>query len=174
MKYYYYWLAVVVFVIDYFTKQWVEKSLTIGETKHVLGDFFILTSIRNKGAAFGILQEQRYLFILITLVVVGGIVWYMMKNRNSGKALLLGGLGLVLGGALGNFLERALYGEVVDFLQFTFGSYVFPIFNIADTGICVGVGMILLDAILTSKRENGDSKSNGQEEPNGQGHQFIQ
>ncbi|SDW86330.1 signal peptidase II [Paenibacillus sp. CF384] len=174
MKYYYYWLAVIVFAIDYVTKQWIEKSLTIGETKHVLGDFFIITSIRNRGAAFGILQEQRYLFILITLIVLGGIIWYMMKNRDSGKGLLLAGLGLVLGGALGNFLERALYGEVVDFLQFTFGSYVFPIFNIADSGICIGVGMILLDALLTSKRENGDSKPNGQEEPNGQGHQFIQ
>ncbi|RAP76634.1 signal peptidase II [Paenibacillus montanisoli] len=174
MKYYYYWLAVLVFVIDYVTKKWVENSLTIGETKHVLGDFFILTSIRNKGAAFGILQEQRILFILITLVVVGGIVWYMTKNHDTGRKLLLGGLGLVLGGALGNFLERALYGEVVDFLQFTFGSYVFPIFNIADTGICIGVGMILLDAILTSKNENGDSNER-EEEPNGQsGHQFIQ
>ncbi|WP_219836373.1 signal peptidase II [Paenibacillus sp. R14(2021)] len=172
MKFYYYWLAVFVFVIDYLSKKWVEHSLDMGQTKQVLGDFFIITSIRNKGAAFGILQEQRWLFIVITLIVVGAIFWYLTKNRNSGKVWLLTGLGLVLGGAIGNFMDRLLYGQVVDFLQFTFGSYVFPIFNIADSGICIGVGLILLDALLTSKKENGDSNGN---ERNGQeGHQFIQ
>ncbi|MBM7565734.1 signal peptidase II [Paenibacillus sacheonensis] len=174
MKFYYYWLAVFVLVVDYASKKWVEHSLAMYETKHVLGDFFIITSIRNKGAAFSILQEKRTLFLIITLIVVAGIVWYLMKNRKSGKVLLLSGLGLVLGGAVGNFIDRLLYGEVVDFLQFTFGSYVFPIFNLADSGICIGVGMILLDALLTSKNENGDSNSNGQERNESEGHQFIQ
>ncbi|NBD22773.1 signal peptidase II [Paenibacillus sp. T1] len=174
MKFYYYWLAVFVLVVDYLSKKWVEHSLDLYETKHVIGDFFILTSIRNKGAAFSILQEQRILFIAITLVVVAGIVWYMAKNRNSGKALLLSGLGLVLGGAVGNLIDRAVYGQVVDFLQFTFGSYVFPVFNLADSGICVGVALILLDALLTSKKENGDSNSNEQERKGSENHQFIQ
>lgn len=173
MKFYYYWLALFVLAIDYASKKWVEHSLAMNETKHVLGDFFIITSIRNKGAAFGILQEKRLLFLAITLIVVAGIVWFMAKNRKSGKVLLLSGLGLVLGGAIGNFIDRAMYGQVVDFLQFTFGSYVFPIFNLADSGICVGVAMILLDAVLTSKKENGDSNSNGQER-NGSEHQIIQ
>jgi signal peptidase II len=158
VKYYYYWIAVFVFLIDFITKKVIEKKLAIGEQINVLGDgFFIITSHRNRGAAFGILQEQTILFITITLLVVAGIVWYMYKNRHSGKALMLTGLGLVLGGAFGNFLDRALYGQVVDFLQFTFGSYVFPIFNLADSGIVCGVGLILLDAILSMKNENGDS-----------------
>ncbi|MBO7743908.1 signal peptidase II [Paenibacillus sp. MWE-103] len=173
MKFYYYWLAVFVLVVDYATKKWVEHSLVLNETRSVIGDFFVITSIRNKGAAFSILQEQRLLFIGITLVVVIGIVWYIAKNRNSGKALLLSGLGLVLGGAVGNLVDRALYGQVVDFLQFTFGSYVFPVFNIADSGICVGVALILLDALLSSKKENGDSNSNGQESNGSENHQFI-
>ncbi|QHT60371.1 signal peptidase II [Paenibacillus lycopersici] len=178
MKFYYYWLAVFVLVVDFLSKKWVEHNLALYETKQVIGNFFILTSIRNKGAAFSILQEKRILFLLITLVVVCGIVWYMRKNRHSGKVLLLSGLGLVLGGAVGNFIDRALYGQVVDFLQFTFGSYVFPIFNLADSGICVGVALILLDALLTSKKENGDSNSNEKgQQRNGteeSGHQFIQ
>jgi signal peptidase II len=173
VKFYYYWLAVLVLAADFVSKKWVAHSLDLYETKHVIGDFFIITSIRNKGAAFSILQEQRILFIGITLVVICGIVWYMAKNRNSGKVLLLSGLGLVLGGAIGNLIDRAMYGQVVDFLQFTFGSYVFPVFNLADSGICVGVALILLDALLTSKKENGDSNSNGQER-NGSEHQFIQ
>ncbi|WP_343223614.1 signal peptidase II [Paenibacillus oenotherae] len=157
MKFYYYWIALIVFVVDYITKKMIENGLEIGEKIKVLGDFFIITSHRNKGAAFGILQEQTVFFICITLLVVTGIVWYIYTNRNSGKTMLLIGLGLVLGGAFGNFLDRALYGEVVDFLQFTFGSYVFPIFNVADSGIVCGAGLIILDAFLSMKNENGDS-----------------
>ncbi|WP_125657301.1 signal peptidase II [Paenibacillus baekrokdamisoli] len=170
VKYYYYWIALFVFVIDYVTKKVIVNYVAIDEQIHVLGNhFFIITLHHNKGAAFGILQEQTLLFITITLLVVAGIVWYMVKNRNSGKALLLTGLGLVLGGAFGNFLDRALYGQVVDFLQFTFGSYVFPIFNLADSGIVCGVGLILLDAILSMKNENGDSNErNKQSEHDGQ------
>ena len=99
----------------------------------------------------------------------------MYKNRHSGKTLMLTGLGLVLGGAFGNFLDRALYGQVVDFLQFTFGSYVFPIFNLADSGIVCGVGLILLDAILSMKNENGDSNErNKRNENEHDGQQPIQ
>ncbi|QHW30353.1 signal peptidase II [Paenibacillus rhizovicinus] len=174
MKFYYYWLAVFVLAVDFLSKKWIEHNLALYEVRKVIGDFFVITSYRNKGAAFSILQEKQILFLAITLIVVVGIVWYMAKNRNSGKVLLLSGLGLVLGGAVGNFIDRALYGQVVDFLQFTFGSYVFPIFNLADSGICIGVGLILLDALLTSKKENGDSTSNGQERNGSEGHQFIQ
>ncbi|MFC4103893.1 signal peptidase II [Paenibacillus xanthanilyticus] len=156
LRFYYYWIALFVFVIDYVTKKVIENKLELHEIIPVIGDFFVITSIRNRGAAFGILQEQRFFFIAITLVVVSAIVWYIHRNRN-GRPLLLVGLGLVLGGAVGNFLDRALYGEVVDFLQFTFGSYVFPIFNIADTGICVGVGLILLDSFLSMKNENQET-----------------
>lgn len=157
VKYYYYWIALIVFAIDYVTKEIIEQKLEIGERINVLGEFFIITSHRNKGAAFGILQEQTILFICVTVVVLIGIIWYAHTNRNSGKTMLLLGLGLVLGGAFGNFLDRALYGEVVDFLQFTFGSYIFPIFNVADMGIVCGAGLIILDAFLSMKNENGDS-----------------
>lgn len=140
--------------------------MEIGDIIPVIGDFFVITSLRNKGAAFGILQNQRFLFIIITLVVVSAIVWYIQRNKH-GQKLLLTGLGLVLGGAVGNFLDRALYGEVVDFLQFTFGTYVFPIFNLADTAICIGVGLILLDSVLNMKNENKEtSETNGQPDGN--------
>jgi signal peptidase II len=170
VKYYFYWIALIVLVLDQISKKIIDAQLEIGERIKVLGDFFVITSIRNTGAAFSILQEQTVFFILITLAVVVGIVWYIHRNRNSGKVLMLFALGLILGGALGNFLDRALYGEVVDFLQFTFGSYVFPIFNIADTGITCGVILILLDTLLDMKKGEADASRDGAKRKDGQQH----
>lgn len=152
MKFYSYWIALLVFVLDWISKKIVAGSMYIGEQIPVIGHFFILTSIRNTGAAFSIFEGARYFFLLITVFVVAGIVWYIRRMRASGSMLLLTGLGMVLGGAVGNFLDRAIYGEVVDFLQFNFGSYTFPIFNVADIGITVGVAMIVLDSLI-----NGDT-----------------
>lgn len=150
----YFGIALVVFLLDYVSKKIIERTMEIGEQIPVIGDFFLITSIRNRGAAFGILQEQRLFFLIITVIVVAGIVWYLVRSRQNGSRLLLISLSMVLGGAVGNFLDRALYGEVVDFLQFNFGSYTFPVFNLADTGICVGVALVILDSLLPRKQEN--------------------
>ena len=165
MKYYYYVIAIAVFILDLVTKKLIETQMEIGDKIQVLGNFFIITSHRNRGAAFGILQEQTLFFIIVTSLVVIGIVGYIYMNRNSGKIRLLCALGLVLGGAFGNFLDRATKGEVVDFLQFNFGSWTFPIFNVADMGIVIGVGLILLDTILDIKNEDKEKadKQNGDE-----------
>jgi signal peptidase II len=151
----YYAVAILVFIIDYASKKVIEHTVEIGDRIGVLGNFFIITSIRNRGAAFGILQEQRWFFLVITVAVVSGIVWYFHRSYRTGRPLLLIALAVILGGAVGNFLDRALFGQVVDFLQFNFGSYTFPIFNLADTAICVGVAMVILDAFLSMKQENG-------------------
>ncbi|MFC5703572.1 signal peptidase II [Cohnella faecalis] len=158
----YYAVALFVFLIDLVSKKIVDKNVELDERIGVLGDFFIITHIRNRGAAFGMLQEQRLFFLLITIAVVSGIVWYMQRSYRTGSPLLLLALGMILGGAVGNFLDRALYGEVVDFLQFNFGSYTFPIFNLADSGICVGVALVVLDALLSWKQENKDN-DNGEQ-----------
>ncbi|CAM3725918.1 signal peptidase II [Cohnella lubricantis] len=159
----YYLTAIVVFAIDYFTKMWIKNSVDLYEQIKVIGNFFVITSIRNRGAAWSMLQDQRVLFILITIVVAAAIIWYMNRTHPKGKMLLMFALSLVLGGALGNFLDRAVYGEVVDFLQFTFGSYIYPIFNIADCAICIGVGLIILDSILTSSKEKKGSHEHGEQ-----------
>ncbi|MHA7963749.1 signal peptidase II [Paenibacillus sp. CAU 1782] len=152
-SFYYYLLAVAVLVVDFFTKKWIATEINQGDAISVIGDFFLITSHRNKGAAFGILQEQRTFFIIITIVILIGLVWYMQAMRKKGKGILLAGLALVLGGAIGNFIDRVRFGEVVDFFQFNFGSYTFPIFNIADSGIVVGVALILLDTLLGAREE---------------------
>ncbi|GIO40616.1 signal peptidase II [Paenibacillus apis] len=157
-------IALIAFLIDQATKYWIATSLTINEQIPVIGNFFLITSHRNRGAAFGILQDQRWFFIVVTTVVLIGIVWYMLKIRKSGNRLLQTALALVLGGAVGNFFDRALTGEVVDFLQFNFGSYTFPIFNVADSCIVVGVALIILDSILEIRREKQQAAEIKQEE----------
>lgn len=148
----YFLIALIVFVIDQGTKYLIATRLELAEQIPVIKDFFIITSHRNRGAAFGILEGQQWFFIVITVVVVCGIVWYLNKARKTRK-LLPTALALVLGGAIGNFLDRILNGEVVDFLMFNFGSYTFPIFNVADSCIVVGVGLIILDTLLEVKGE---------------------
>ncbi|URN93201.1 MAG: signal peptidase II [Candidatus Pristimantibacillus lignocellulolyticus] len=153
MRFYYYVIAVVVLILDFISKKWIVNNMKIGDHFSVIGDFFQITSHRNRGAAFGILQDQRVFFIIITIVIVGAIIWYAQSVRKSGSVLLLSGLGLVLGGAIGNFIDRARFGEVVDFFKFNFGSYTFPIFNVADSAIVVGVILIMLDTLLSIKEE---------------------
>ncbi|WP_151736001.1 signal peptidase II [Paenibacillus tengchongensis] len=146
----YYLIALIVFLLDQGTKYLIATRLELGEQIPVIGDFFIITSHRNTGAAFGILEGQIWFFVIITVIVVAGIVWYLNKSMGSRK-LLPTALGLVLGGAVGNFLDRILAGEVVDFLMFNFGSYTFPIFNIADSCIVIGVALIILDTLRDIK-----------------------
>ncbi|MFC5403080.1 signal peptidase II [Cohnella soli] len=161
----YYVVAIVVFLIDFVSKKIVSHNIEQdNERISILGNFFILSHIRNRGAAFGMLQEQRLFFLVVTIAVVVGILWYLHRSYRTGSMLLMFALAMILGGAVGNFLDRALFGEVVDFLQFNFGSYTFPIFNLADSAICVGVALVILDSLLAMKRENKQN-GNGEHPP---------
>lgn len=156
----YYILALIAFLVDQGTKFMIAKQLEIGEEIPVIGNFFVITSSRNNGAAFGILPNQRWFFIIVTVFVVVAIIWYMQRVRKSSSRKLLPiALSLVLGGAVGNFLDRALNGEVVDFLMLNFGSYTFPIFNIADSCIVIGVALIILDSLIDLNKTTPESKS---------------
>ncbi|RJE90749.1 lipoprotein signal peptidase [Paenibacillus sp. 1011MAR3C5] len=154
MRYtYYYLITVIVLILDYVTKKIVATKMNLYDEISVIGNFFLITSHRNRGAAFGILEGQRVFFIIITVAIVSGLIWYTHTMRKTGKPRLFIGLTLVLGGAIGNFIDRVRFGEVVDFFKFNFGSYTFPIFNIADSAIVIGVGLILLDALLSAREE---------------------
>jgi len=149
VRYYYYFLiSLIVIVVDYITKKLIVKNFEIGEQLSVIGDFFLITSHRNRGAAFGILQDQRLFFIIITIVILAGLIWYFHSVKNNARVILLIGLTSVFGGALGNFIDRVRFGEVVDFFQFNFGSYTFPIFNVADSAIVIGVILIIFDTLI--------------------------
>lgn len=150
--YLYYLLSIIIIVLDQLTKWIIVKTMDLYESIPVITDFFYITSSRNRGAAWGILQGQMIFFYVITLIVIVGVVYFM--SRYAKDSIWLGlGLSLILGGAIGNFIDRILRGEVVDFLDFYIFNYHFPIFNVADSSLCVGVVLIII-ATLIDERKN--------------------
>jgi signal peptidase II len=145
----YYVVALFVLLIDQWAKWMVVHRMEWGESIPVLDGFFHITSHRNRGAAFGMMQNQQWLFILVTLVVAAMILYYLWKRRDE-KPWASFALALILGGAIGNLLDRIRTGEVVDFLHFFFRSYEFPVFNLADAVIVVGVGILVVTHLFGS------------------------
>ena len=123
--------------------------MEIGQTIPLWEGVFHITSLRNKGAAFGILQGQRWFFIIVTLIVVLGIIYYLQTEGRNNRRISFA-LSLLLGGALGNFFDRLIRGEVVDSLDFRLIDY--PIFNLADVFIVSGVALMILEVLLQSKK----------------------
>lgn len=123
-----------------------------GESIKIIDNFFYLSSHRNRGAAWGILEGQMWFFYVLTAVVIFMIIYYI-QTGTKGKWLLGVSLGLILGGAVGNFIDRIVRKEVVDFLHFPnlFG-YNFPVFNIADSALCIGVGLLIIQMIIEEKK----------------------
>lgn len=155
-------IALAVFALDRVTKWIVATRLDLYETVPVIGDFFAITSIRNRGAAFGILQGQQLFFLVVTVVFLVGISWYLVRMAKERKTWTAAGLAMLLGGAVGNFVDRARHGEVVDFFQLHFKfsvfgldvDYIYPIFNVADIGIVTGAAIVLLHTLVLWRRES--------------------
>lgn len=135
-------LAAVVVVLDQLTKFQVQKHLKLYTTTEIIPGFFNLVHTLNKGAAFGFLNRpdtswQTYFFIAATALAVV-IVLNLLSKAEPGAKLFVTALGLILGGALGNLIDRIRTGQVVDFLEFYMGSLVWPAFNVADIAITCG------------------------------------
>ncbi|GGB57163.1 signal peptidase II [Fictibacillus barbaricus] len=153
---FYYLVALLIFAVDQATKWLIVKKMELGQSISIIDQVFYITSHRNRGAAFGILQDQRYFFIIITIIVVGAVIYYLQKHAHD--TLLKTALALVLGGAVGNFIDRLLHGEVVDFLDVKIGSYDFPIFNVADSALVIGVGLIFIQSFMESKKKETENE----------------
>lgn len=152
-------IALFVIALDQLTKWLIVKNFELGESVKVIEDFLYITSHRNKGAAWGILQGQMWFFYIITVIVIIGIIYYMQKAA-KGKWLLGVSLGLMLGGAIGNFIDRVFRKEVVDFVNTYIFGYDFPVFNVADASLVVGVAMLMIQMLL-EERELKKEKSHG-------------
>jgi signal peptidase II len=143
------WLlvSVVVIVLDQLSKATINSHLVYGESLAVM-PFFNLVLAHNTGAAFSFLHEaggmQRWLFSAIALVASVWIVWLLRKHQS--QLLFSFALAFILGGALGNLIDRMAYGYVVDFLDFYWGSYHFAAFNLADSAITCGAGLLIWDS----------------------------
>ena len=159
------WLAVaaVVVIADQATKWAIVEWVALYE-KIPLNSFINLTHQRNTGAAFSFLADaggwQRWFFIALGIVVSMVISVWLWRIQKERLVVLSAGLALVLGGAIGNLIDRMALGYVTDFIQVWFGDWAFPSFNVADAGISVGAAFLIVDALFFSGREeatNGDS-----------------
>jgi signal peptidase II len=157
---FYYIIALFVIALDQLTKFLIVKKMELGESIEVIENFLYITSHRNRGAAWGILQGQMWFFYIITVVVIIGIIYYIQKAA-KGKMLLGISLGFMLGGAIGNFIDRVIHKEVVDFVNTYIFGYDFPVFNVADSALVVGVAMLMIQMLL-EERELKKEKTHGE------------
>jgi signal peptidase II len=147
-------LTAAVIVTDQAVKAWMVHHFALFERVHVLAVLdFILTY--NTGAAFSFLADapgwQRWLFVLLALAVSAALLVWMRRLRASVQGLLACGLALIVGGALGNMIDRLARGRVVDFIHVHAGSAYFPAFNLADSAITIGAAVLILDAWRESR-----------------------
>lgn len=149
-------LGFAILVLDQWTKAWIERVLPIGGVREVIPGFFNLTHIRNDGVAFGLFASHDgawkvWLLAALALAAISLVVG-LLRSTPADQPASLAALGLVLGGAVGNLLDRVMSGAVTDFLDFYRGSYHWHNFNVADAAISVGVGLLLLDSLILSRR----------------------
>lgn len=151
MKMIYYVIALFVIAIDQISKWLIVKNMELGTSIPIIDNVLYITSHRNRGAAWGILENKMWFFYIITVIFVAFIVFYMKKYAKTDKLLGIS-LGLILGGAIGNFIDRVFRQEVVDFIHVYIFSYNYPVFNIADSALCIGVVLIIIQTVLEGKK----------------------
>ena len=142
-------LPLAVVILDQFSKYIVVENMALGESIPVIEEVFHLTYILNPGAAFGMFAHNRLFFIAIAVIVIGIIIWTRREILASPWEVKAG-CGLFLGGAIGNLIDRARQGLVIDFFDFR----IWPIFNIADIAICIGVGLIIWNLLKTELKRD--------------------
>lgn len=142
-------LPLAVVILDQFSKYIVVENMALGESIPIIEEVFHLTYILNPGAAFGMFAHNRLFFIAIAVIVIGIIIWARREILAS-PLEVKAGCGLFLGGAIGNLIDRAWQGLVIDFFDFR----IWPVFNIADIAICIGVGLIIWNLLKTELKRD--------------------
>lgn len=132
-------IGVILFIVDYVTKYFIQQHFVPGESLPIIPNVFHITYILNYGAAFGILRDQRIFFLTVVVILIVAL-WVFRKQIKNGGMLPQLGASLLVSGALGNALDRLVRGAVVDFFDFR----IWPIFNVADIGICIGVVLLAI------------------------------
>jgi signal peptidase II len=155
----YLWVGIIVsavLLLDQYTKYLVETRIRLHEVIPVISGFFNLTHVRNPGAAFSLLADApatfRTIFFLSATVIA--VVVIIVLLRKTHEWLLVSGFALIMGGAMGNLIDRVRYGEVVDFIQWYYRSYYWPSFNIADSAITIAVVLLGADMLFAKKPQH--------------------
>jgi len=137
----------LIVLLDQLTKQFIASSMNLRESIEVIKGFFYITSHRNEGAAWGILEGQMIILIFITIIAFA-LFYYLLKEINFKEKLLYSiAVTLLISGAIGNFIDRLFAGYVVDFLDFIIFGYDFPTFNVADMALVIGVTIFAFDIL---------------------------
>ncbi|MDU8924599.1 signal peptidase II [Pasteurellaceae bacterium LIM206] len=154
------WLSAVAFLLDLVSKFLLVQRFELYESINIL-PVFNLTYVRNYGAAFSFLAEhggwQKYFFIVLAVAISGFLVYLLKKNKAEQK-LQNSAYALIIGGALANMTDRIYHGFVVDFLDFFWRQWHYPVFNLADVFICVGAGLLALDAFKHDDKNKAKNK----------------
>ena len=149
----------LVLLVDQLSKAYIRANFQLYETVPVIEGFFHLTYVLNPGGAFGLLRDAdasvRLPFFLIVSVVAVGALLVFVRQLPTEQRFLQFALGLVLGGAIGNLIDRAWFGEVTDFFDVFWGSYHWPAFNVADSGISVGIVVLLYYSLFVPESDGG-------------------
>jgi len=145
-------ISVSIFLIDQITKFIVVNKMDIADTIHIIKNFFRITYVQNTGAAWSILTGYRMVLILITILILGIFISFLLKLKEIKKSEQII-YGVLVGGILGNLIDRIRLGYVVDFLDFNFGSFYFPVFNLADTFIVIA-GIVLIFKLMKEDVKN--------------------
>lgn len=133
-------VAIATFILDQYSKYLIMAKMSRGQSIPVIENIFHITYIHNPGAAFGLLANKTSFFVAVSLLVIAGAVIFYRKTRQDMGRIMPVALGLVVGGSLGNLVDRVRFGEVVDFFDFR----VWPVFNVADSAIVVGAGLLVI------------------------------
>jgi signal peptidase II len=145
-------VAALVFLLDLGTKWLISLRMTEFQEIPIIPGFFSLQYVHNPGAAFGMLAHKQWLFITVSLLAVGAILIFL-RRPEAKRPIVAWSMGMLLGGSLGNLLDRIRYGKVVDFFLFYYKQWVFPNFNVADIGITVGVALFILYLSFTGEKK---------------------
>ena len=145
-------LFIAIVSLDQLSKFWAENSLILNTKIPIIQGFFYLTLVYNRGAAWSLLYGNRWILVSISRAATIGFLVYYFKIMKQSKIITQLGLALVIAGTFGNLIDRALFGQVVDFLDFIIFGYDYPVFNIADTSLVVGMGILILGIYLEDRK----------------------
>ena len=157
-----YWVLLIfcfgILLLDQWTKCLIVQKLTLYQRVEVIQGFFNIIHVRNTGGAFGIFGGEKgglgsILFVVVSLIAIGSLVFLFIKLGENEKTLALS-FSLVLSGAIGNLIDRLRYGEVIDFLDFYLSSTHWPAFNVADSAICIGIGLMALELLKRDRKKS--------------------
>ena len=151
-----YGLIVVIVALDQWSKWAIKTSFNLYQSKPVIQDLLHFTYVTNDGMAFGLsFPGGRHVLLIMTILLTGFIIGFLWKEKN-GHPLIKYGLALILSGAIGNLIDRLLYGKVVDFLDIMIGDFHWYIFNIADSSVTIGMILFIIHSIYIEQNKTND------------------